>query len=95
MKNPAVYIMSNKTNGTLYIGVTSHLQKRVWQHRSNAVKGFTKRYGLYKLVYYEQHESMGAAIIREKQLKKWERTWKVRLIEEMNPEWGDLYDSLF
>ena len=82
-------------NGTLYIGVTSHLQKRVWEHKHNVTDGFTKKYGLHMLVYYELHDTMESAIIREKQLKKWERAWKVRLIEELNPGWRDLYDSLF
>lgn len=95
MKQPAVYIMASKPSGTLYIGVSSDLLKRVWEHRENVVDGFTRRYGVHKLVYYELHEDMACAIEREKQLKKWNRAWKIRLIKEMNPMWEDLYESLF
>lgn len=90
-KNPYVYIMASKRNGTLYIGVTSDLVKRVYQHKSGEVDGFSKEHNAKVLVYYEQHGDMENAIIREKQLKKWERLWKLRLIEEMNPDWEDLY----
>ena len=94
IKQPCVYFMSSKRNGTLYIGVTSNLIKRVWEHKNNVVDGFTKRYGVHQLVWYECHESMIAAITREKSLKKWNRQWKIRLIEKMNPHWQDLYDQL-
>jgi len=79
-RQPAVYILSNKKNGTLYIGVTSNLQKRVWEHKNNMVEGFTKRYGIHRLVYYELHGNMMSAIQREKQMKKWNRAWKLELI---------------
>ena len=94
MKQPAVYIMTNKAKGTLYTGVTSNLKKRVWEHRENQVEGFTQRYAIHQLVYYELHEEMIEAIVREKRLKKWNRAWKIRLIQEKNPEWNDLYESL-
>ena len=81
-------------NGTLYIGVTSNLVKRVWEHKNNLTEGFTKRYGIHNLVWYELHDSMEAAIEREKRLKEWRRAWKLKLIESMNPNWQDLYDSL-
>ena len=85
-KQPAVYILASKRNGTLYIGVTSDLVKRVWQHRNDVICGFTKRYKLHFLVWYELHSSMETAIIREKRLKIWKRQWKLELIEKMNPE---------
>jgi putative endonuclease len=94
MKQPAVYILASKRNGTLYIGVTSDLVQRIWQHKNGVVKGFTKNHGVHMLVWYELHEDMESAIIREKRLKKWNRDWKLRLIEEMNPNWEDLYDSI-
>ena len=94
MKQPCVYIMASKRNGTLYTGVTGNLIKRVWEHKNNLVEGFTKRYGVHKLVYFEQHEDMISAITREKRIKKWNRAWKIRLIEQQNSEWNDLYDSL-
>lgn len=94
MKQPAVYILTSKRNGTLYIGVTSDLIKRIWEHKNNVVKGFTEKYNVHQLVYYELHDSMEAAITREKQLKKWNRAWKIRLIEESNPKWNDLYEDL-
>ena len=81
MKQPCVYILANKARGTLYIGVTSNLIQRIWQHKHNLVDGFTKQHGLHMLVYYEMHEGMLNAIHREKQLKKWNRAWKVELIE--------------
>ncbi len=87
MKLPAVYIMANKRNGTLYTGVTSNLVKRVWEHRNDVIEGFTKKYGVHMLVYFEVHYNMMSAISREKQLKKWDRTWKLNLIEEKNPGW--------
>jgi putative endonuclease len=94
MKQPAVYILASQRNGTLYIGVTSDLVQRVWQHKNDVFEGFTKEYGVHMLVYFELHEDMESAIIREKRLKKWNREWKLRLIEEKNPEWKDLYDSI-
>ena len=89
-----VYITTNRPNGTLYVGVTSNLAQRVWQHREGTVDGFTKRYGLTRLVYFERHEEIVAAIQREKALKHWPRAWKVGLIMVQNPEWADLYDTL-
>jgi len=94
MKQPCVYILASRTNGTLYIGVTSNLTQRIWQHRIGAVEGFTKKYSVHRLVWYETHETMESAILREKRLKKWKRAWKLELIGEMNPNWDDLYDSL-
>ncbi len=93
-KHPAVYILANKPNGTLYTGVTSDLRKRAWEHKNGQVSGFTKRYGIRALVYYELHKNMMSAIQREKQIKKWNRSWKLRLIEEQNPEWRDLWEEL-
>lgn len=95
MKLPCVYILANKRNGTLYIGVTSDLERRVWEHKNKVVKGFSQQYATEKLVYYEQGESMIGAIQREKQLKKWNRKWKLELIEKENPDWIDLYPILF
>lgn len=89
-----VYILASKPKGTLYIGVTSDLVKRVWQHKNNFVKGFTSKYDVHRLVWYESHECMESAISWEKVLKNWNRSWKVRLIEEDNPEWKDLYSDL-
>ena len=86
--------MASGRNGTLYIGVTNHIARRSWEHRSDLVEGFTKRYGVHRLVYAEFHATMPLAIQREKQLKKWNRAWKLRLIEEINPQWHDLYDDL-
>ncbi len=93
-KHPTVYILASKHNGTLYVGVTSNLVKRVWEHRNDATEGFTKRYGVHRLVYFEQHISMDEAILREKRLKKWNRDWKIKLIEDANPEWRDLWPTL-
>ena len=87
---PTVYILASQCNGTLYLGVTSDLIARLHQHRSGEVEGFTKRYRVNQFVWFEQHETMEIAIVREKQLKKWNRAWKLRLIEERNPEWRDL-----
>ncbi|MGB9714791.1 MAG: GIY-YIG nuclease family protein [Thermodesulfovibrionales bacterium] len=89
-----VYILSSKRNGTLYIGVTSDLIKRVWEHKEKLVKGFTERYNVDKLLYYEQFQDVESAIKREKRLKKYNRKWKLNLIEKFNPEWKDLYDVL-
>ncbi len=93
MPEAYVYIMASKPYGTLYIGVTSDLPKRVYEHKSKAIKGFTAKYDVTSLVYYEKHCSMEAAITREKQLKEWKREWKIRIIEENNPNWFDLYDE--
>ena len=89
-----VYILASKRNGTLYIGVTSDLEKRVYQHKHGVLEGFTKKYGVHTLVYYECGESVEAALAREKQLKQWNRKWKLNLIEKENPEWRDLYEEL-
>jgi putative endonuclease len=93
IKQPAVYILTNERNGTLYIGVTSDLVKRIWEHKNNLVEGFMKRYSVHHLVWYELHENMNSAIEREKNLKEWKRAWKIKLIEEDNPKWSDLYKS--
>ena len=93
-RQPAVYILASKRNGTLYVGVTSDLRQRVWDHKNGSVDGFTKKYGVHRLVYYEMHDNMLSAIAREKQLKKWNRAWKVELIEERNPDWNDLWDEI-
>lgn len=91
---PCVYILASKRNGTLYTGVTSNLPKRVWEHKEGVVAGFTKRYGVHSLVWYEVHETMDAAITREKQIKEWQRAWKLELIEAANPGWRDLYAEI-
>jgi putative endonuclease len=93
-ENFYIYILSSQTRGTLYIGVTSDLCKRIYEHRNGLVEGFTKKYGVHRLVYYEIAKDARTALSREKQLKKWNRAWKFKLIEENNPEWTDLYDSL-
>lgn len=90
VKQYFVYILASSKHGTLYIGVTSDLLKRVWQHKEEIVEGFTKKYGVHKLVWYEVHQEIEAAIIREKRLKVWKRDWKIKLIEENNPDWQDL-----
>ena len=92
---PVVYILASKPYGTLYIGVTSNLAGRIESHMNDSVDGFTKRYGVHTLVYFEAHEHMYEAIQREKRLKKWNRAWKMRLIEAMNPEWKDLSAQAF
>ena len=91
MKQPAVYIMSNRKNGVLYVDVTSNLIQRAYQHQQHIVKGFTDRYNLETLVWYELHETMESAIQREHTMKHWRRQWKIELIEKMNPEWRDLW----
>ncbi len=88
--SPTVYIMASKRNGTLYCGVTSDLTKRIYQHRNGIYEGFSKKYDVKRLVWFEQHETMEAAITREKQIKKWNRAWKLELIEKGNPDWKDL-----
>jgi len=92
--NYYVYILASGFNGTLYIGVTSDLVKRIWQHKNKQVDGFSKKFNVDKLVYYEQHKDIESAITREKQMKKWHRTWKIKLIEKDNPEWKDLYGDI-
>ena len=94
MKQPAVYMLATGKRGTLYIGVTSNLIARTWQHREHLVEGFTKRYNVTMLAWYELHGTMESAILREKQLKKWNREWKLRLVQEFNPEWRDLWDDI-
>ncbi|MHB8920341.1 MAG: GIY-YIG nuclease family protein [Halothiobacillus sp.] len=94
MKQPAVYILASQRNGTLYIGVTSDLIKCIWEHKNNVVEGFTQKYNVHQLVYFEQHQEMLAAITREKQLKKWNRDWKLALIEKNNPDWRDLWGDI-
>ncbi|HRQ36342.1 MAG TPA: GIY-YIG nuclease family protein [Chloroflexota bacterium] len=94
MKTFFVYILASKKNGTLYIGMTNNLVRRVYEHKNNMNEGFTKKYGVHRLVYFEPIEDARAAIIREKQMKKWKREWKINLIEKDNPDWDDLYESL-
>ena len=94
MKRPCVYILASKRDGTLYVGVTSDLIRRVWQHKNDLVEGFTKRYGVHTLVWHESHETMESAITREKNLKRWKRDWKIDLIQKANPSWRDLYHEL-
>ncbi|UFH58199.1 GIY-YIG nuclease family protein [Sulfurovum mangrovi] len=91
---PVVYILASKKNGSLYIGVTSDIAKRIYEHKNSLAEGFSKRYHIYKLVYYEVYDGIEEAIKREKQLKKWNRQWKVDLIEKENPEWNDLYRNI-
>ena len=94
MKKPCVYILASQRNGTLYTGVTSNIFQRIEQHKAGVIKGFTQKYSVHLLVWYEVHDSMLTAIAREKAIKKWKRSWKLRLIEELNPEWLDLAKSL-
>lgn len=100
MKQPAVYILASELHGTLYVGVTSNLAQRIWQHKQDLIDGFTRKYGVHQLVYYELHADMTAAIVREKQIKKWRRAWKIQMIERAtplwrgNPLWRDLYDEI-
>jgi putative endonuclease len=94
VKQPFVYILASKPRGTLYIGVTSDLVQRIWQHKNDEIDGFTTQYDVHDLVYFEECVDMESAILREKRLKKWRRAWKVELIEAMNPEWKDLYPEV-
>ena len=94
MKQPCVYLLASKRNGTLYVGVTSNLVQRIWQHKNDLLEGFTRRYSVHMLVWYEACGTMQAAIAREKAIKEWKRAWKIRLIEEENPDWRDLYGDL-
>ena len=94
MKLPCVYIITNKKNGTLYIGVTSNLVRRIYEHKNKQAEGFSSKYSLGVLVYYETFLDMPSAIAREKQLKKWNRSWKLSLINNVNPEWQDLFSKI-
>lgn len=94
MKQPAVYMLASQRNGTLYIGVTSDLTQRIWQHKEGLSEGFTKTYGVKTLVWYEQHETMEGAIRKEKAMKKWLRAWKLKTIEQTNPDWNDLWPEI-
>lgn len=94
MKAPAVYMLASERNGTLYIGVTSDLIQRVWQHKEGLAEGFTKKYGVKMLVWYEQHETMESAISKEKAMKKWLREWKLKTVEQTNPDWRDLWSEI-
>lgn len=94
-KNGYVYILASGQNGTIYVGVTSDLRRRLDEHRTHAAKGFTDKYNITRLVWYEQHDDIESAITREKQLKSWRREWKLKLIEDINPEWNDLAEELF
>ena len=93
-KQPCVYLLASKRNGTLYTGVTSNLIKRIWEHKNNLVEGFTSKYSVHILVWYEIHDTMESAIQREKAIKNWNRAWKMKMIEELNPRWRDLYPDL-
>ena len=93
-RQPCVYILTNERNGTLYTGVTSDLPRRIWEHKTKVVKGFTEKYGLDKLVWYEMHLTMESAIQREKIVKKWKRKYKLKTIEAINPNWRDLYEEI-
>jgi putative endonuclease len=94
VKQPCVYLLASRRNGTLYVGVTSNLIKRVWEHKNHVVEGFTDKYGVDRLVWYEPHPTMESAIRREKAVKEWKRAWKLALIEKSNPGWDDLYEGL-
>jgi putative endonuclease len=94
MKQPCVYILASGWDGTLYVGVTSDLIKRVWEHKNDLIEGFTKTYRVHNLVWFEQHETMESAILRERAIKEWNRAWKIELIEESNQSWQDLYPQL-
>ena len=93
-KAPCIYILASRRNGTIYIGVTSDLMRRVWQHKSGLIEGFTKQYKVHRLVWYEMHETMESAINREKRLKRWNRAWKIALIEKLNANLQDLFSDL-
>ncbi|HOO50900.1 MAG TPA: GIY-YIG nuclease family protein [Alphaproteobacteria bacterium] len=93
-KNFFVYMMASGKNGTIYTGVTSDLKKRIWEHKNNVAEGFTKKYNVHNLVWYEPHDNAESAIVREKRIKDWKRDWKIKRIIEMNPEWRDLYDDI-
>ena len=94
MKDYYVYILASGRNGTLYVGVTNNLSRRVYEHKNDLIQGFTERYEVHLLVWYEIHGHIGEAILREKRIKKWNRAWKIRMIEKTNPDWRDLYDEI-
>jgi putative endonuclease len=94
MKGGYVFIRASRRNGTLYVGVTNDLARRAWEHKQGTARGFTRKYGVTSLVWYERHDDIVEAIAREKRLKKWNRAWKLELIESVNPDWRDLYDDL-
>jgi putative endonuclease len=94
VKQPCVYILASGWDGTVYVGVTSDLIKRVWEHKHDLIEGFTKKYRVHNLVWFERHETMESAILREKAIKEWNRAWKIELIEESNRNWRDLYPDL-
>jgi len=94
VKEPFVYILASRRNGTLYTGLTSNLIQRIWQHKNDAVEGFTKKYRVHTLVWFEPHATMESAIAREKAIKEWQRAWKIKLIETNNPQWRDLYEDI-
>jgi putative endonuclease len=94
MRQYYVYILATKRNGTLYIGVTNNLIRRVFEHRNSLIEGFTKKYQIHDLVYFEESESVEEAILREKRIKRWKRQWKIKLINQLNPEWRDLYSLI-
>ena len=93
-KQPCVYLLASRRNGTIYTGVTSNLPKRVWEHKNDLVEGFTRKYAVHTLVWYELHDTMETAIEREKAIKNWERAWKIQMIERENPDWRDLYEDI-
>ncbi len=93
-KQPSVYLVTNRPHGTLYVGVTSNLPARAWQHATGVADGFTKRYNCKRLVWFETHEQMDTAIAREKAIKRWKRVWKIELVEAANPDWRDLYPDI-
>ena len=93
-RSPCVYILASRQHGVLYIGVTTNLIKRAWEHRTDQVRGFTQRYQVHQLVWFETHDGMESSITREKRIKKWRRHWKIELIEALNPNWHDLYPTL-
>ena len=93
-RQPCVYVLASKRKGTLYTGVTSNLLKRVWEHKNNVAEGFTQKHGVHSLVWFEVHDTMDTAIQREKAIKNWNRAWKIKVIEEMNHQWRDLYPEL-
>jgi len=93
-RQPCVYILASKRNGTLYIGVTSDLPKRIWEHKNDVVEGFTHKYQVHRLVWYERHDTMESAILREKAIKRWRRKWKLEMINSFNPRWDDLFQEI-
>jgi len=94
MSSYYIYILASKRNGTLYVGFTSNLARRIYEHKNDFIEGFTKKYGIHNLVYFEECDDRDAAIRREKQIKEWKRRWKLEMIEKVNPEWKDLYEQI-